>query len=1108
MTVVGVGVLGPLRLTRNGAEVDLGTHRHRQVIAVLALAHGRPVTSSAVIDQIWGERPPATARATLHGYVAALRRLVEPDRAPRAPAEVLTTEGDAYALRIGQDQRDDVRFEKLVSGARQRLTVVGDHLRPRVSSAERELVELALDELDDALALWHGAPYDELDDVPAVAAHRARLEDLLRMTHELRAVGQLALGRHDLARAELENRTAENPLHERWCALRAVALARESRQADALAAIDELRTRLIDQLGVDLSPPLQELRTAILRQDPSVTGASATSAAPGPVVQASTDVQSSAWQLLGRPAELAGLRAALAQAGDGRPAYAALSGPPGIGKSRLMEEIAVYAAGRGWQVAVGRCTQEVGAPPLWPWLSVLEALGLPFDHPAPGPDGGGGAFQIRAGLVEAVQRAADNRPFLLVFEDLHWADTSTLAVLKLLAQSTGAHRLLTVATWRSTEDPRSDLSGVAEAFARRHSTRIELEGLDRGAATALFEDVSGLRLDEEHAADLYRRTDGSPFFVVELARHTASGQLDVTMPNSVTDVLGQRLGVLPEDTQTVLRTAAVLGHTFDLETLADVTRSAVGDLLDSLEPALRAGLLTEERAEIFRFSHALVADVLLASSTATRLARTHQLVAEILERRPGREAEVARHWQAAGPRHVGRAWRALAAAASVATSLYAYVDAAELLQSALDLQSTDPEITPADQLALLEQAREACRWAALRPELIALVERSIALADITGDVTRLADAACDTSGMLWRSAPDGEVNDLVVDALHRSLAALPESESALRSRVLAALPIELYDVADLTERTRWCDEALALARNLDDPALLCDVLLQAAMATWAPSTASFRLAAALEAVELARLAGLRHTLAMSLTLATNVYSELGRPGEMRRTARLARELAIELKIVYVELVLDVIELAWAAAAGLTAECEAILAAHNDHLALLGVTVDDGRLPSHSSFDLFCLPLFQGLPIEQLPGLVSIGPGSRMDVLLCLLHARGGRLDLATAYFRPHELETLTADEDELACPLWCAAAEVALYFDARDLARQVYGRLASLLGRSSGGDGLVFGPVDAFAALAARAAGEVGTATTHADRALELIDEWGLPAVRGWLERLRREADF
>lgn len=1107
-----VDVLGPVRVRRGATTVELGGRRHRQVVAALALADGEAVPSAQLIERIWGERAPRTALATLHGYVAALRRILEPTRAPGSPSTVLVTQDGAYQLCVAAEHRDEYAFEERVASARGRLEVVRDHLRPGVAREDRERVELALDELDEALASWRGEPYVELGGDPVVVAHRARLEGLRRLALELRVVGQLALGRHDLVRTELEARTAEYELHERWWALRAVALARESRQADALAVLDELRTRLADELGVDPSPPLQDLRTAILRQDPSVVANPSPGAAPGAPRQARSAVRRPPWMLLGREAELAELRGALDRARGGRAGCALLSGPAGIGKSRLVEELGTTAGDQGWQLAVGRCTQDSGSPPLWPWISVLEVLGAPLDL-SPSDGDAGAAFRVRAEVVDRIRSTASRRPLLLVMEDLHWADAASLAVLRLLVQSMDADPLMVVATWRSASS--ADLGAVAEAFARCHAVRIELDGLDPAPERELFESVAGHGLGDDEAAILHYRTGGSPFYVVELARLAATGERSggslfdsQEIPASIREVLARRFAELPEPTVGLLRTAAVLGSSFDLGTLGEVTQDGPDELLDGIEPALRAGLLAEERAEVFRFSHAIVSDALIASASATRVARTHQIVAEILERRPGHEAEVARHWQSAGPRHVGRAWRSVAAAARAASTVFAYADAAQQLRVALDLQSEDAAATVDERLDLLQQAQDACRWGAMRPELIALVEEAVVLASSVGDVVRAAEAATAPSSMIWRSAPDGQINDVVVDALRWAATSLPVSGSELRCRVLTALSIELYDHTDLDERVLLCDEAIGRARELDDPALLGDVLLQAAVATWAPRTADLRLRSVEEAVALARQTERPHALALASTLSANVHGELGRPAEMQRAARTARRIAGELRLAYAELALDVFELSWAAAAGRADECQAILTAARGHLTLLDLAHSDGALP-FGPFDLYAFRMWSGDLEEGIPDLVADAQAKpRMRVLVALALARAGRSDEARQHFDPAAIAADLEREDELTCPLGCATAELALHFDQPELADRAYRLLASYAGRGSGQDGYVLGPVDAFLALAAAAGGHISVAREHADRALELIDLWGLARVRDWFEQLRSSAGF
>lgn len=1116
MTRIGVAVLGPVRILRDDVAIDLGPRRQREVISALALAGGRPVRSAELIQRVWGDEAPPTALATLHGYVAALRRAIEPGRARREPSQVLVTVEDGYQLRVDPDERDEVRFERLLASARHRLEVVPDHLVPRVDRQHREAVETALDEIEDALSLWRGTPYGELVEDPDARAHRIRLEDLHRVALELRAVGRLAVGQHDLVRQDLEARTSEYPLHERWWALRAVALARDSRQAEALAVLDELRTNLVSELGVDPSPPLQVLRTAILRQEPAVTETPVASAPSSPVRRASSQVHTSAWKMVGREHDLHVLRTALEEADHGRPGFAVLTGGAGIGKSRLVEELAHDAAARGWRLAVGQCSQEEGAPPLWPWLSVLETLGATLDEPEPGDDPGG-LFRVRAEVARLIRDAASDVPMLLVLEDLHWADPSTLGVLRLLTETISTERLLVVATWRPQPEPHPDLQGVAGALARRHALRRDLDGLSQGPAVALFEDVSGRPLPRHAGAELHQRTQGNAFFIVELARLARSDEREIdevlgpeTLPTAVAEVIGRRLASLPESTVSVLRTAAVVGHSFDLETLGDVTRVGPDELLDAVEPALAAGLLEEDTAEVFHFAHALVADVLRSSGSVTRLARTHRLVAEVLEQRPGREAEVAWHWREAGPRHVDRAWRAAAAAAAAATRVHAYLDAAELLQGALALQQLDDAVTPGDELDLLQQAVDVYRWASMLPELVAAVERSIEVAEAAGDLTRSARAATQTTRrMLWRSAPYGEVNELVVGALRRALGELPETEVELRSRVLASLVLELREEAPIAERQALAQEALGLARASGDRLLLCEILLHVALGTWTPATVLQTLDAAREATALADASGDGLARAMGRTIATIALGELGRPAEMWESLRQARDEAATLKLVYLELNLDEVELAWTAAAGRFAECETLMRNIQDRLTMVSPDDGDNELSLDRHFDTFALRLWQRRPLDALPGVLArVEGGFPMQALAVVALWRAGRHEEAARWFAPDELHELLEQELAFSSPLWCAVAEASLYLGDAELGEHARRRLAPYAGRGSGADGLFFGPVDAFLALAARAAGDGPGAAAYADRALALIDDWGLPPARRWLAELRSAYDF
>ena len=266
-------------------------------------------------------RQPVTA--TLQGYVARLRRALEPDRPPRAPSEVLATQQSGYALLLPDDALDAATFEATVSRAHQRL---GAGVTPNGPAVEG--LEAIFEDLTSALALWRGRPYTELEDAPAALAESARLEELRAIALEDRAVAALGLGRHAMVAGELEVLTATYPLRERLWGLRALALTRSGGQADALEVLRQVRELLAGELGLEPGAELRSLQTAVLRQDPGLewTGVPAQrrpdrTSKPG----APAPTRHSGWPLVGRDDQLAALTGVLEQSAD-HPVFAVITG--------------------------------------------------------------------------------------------------------------------------------------------------------------------------------------------------------------------------------------------------------------------------------------------------------------------------------------------------------------------------------------------------------------------------------------------------------------------------------------------------------------------------------------------------------------------------------------------------------------------------------------------------------------------------------------------------------------------------------------------------------------------------------------------------------------
>jgi DNA-binding SARP family transcriptional activator len=241
-------ILGPLEVWAEGGEVSLGGPKPRALLAVLLLHPGEVVPADRLIDELWGEDSPERAAAALRVNVSRLRKALPPD--------VLTTRSPGYVIRVEPDELDLHRFERLVDEGRSLLA--------------RGLAAEASERLCDALSLWRGPALADFAYQSFAQAAIARLEEIRLAAVELRIEADLALGRHDELVGELEALVAEHPLRERLRRYLMMALYRSGRQAEALDAYQDARRALVDELGIDPSPALQELERAILRQDPAL----------------------------------------------------------------------------------------------------------------------------------------------------------------------------------------------------------------------------------------------------------------------------------------------------------------------------------------------------------------------------------------------------------------------------------------------------------------------------------------------------------------------------------------------------------------------------------------------------------------------------------------------------------------------------------------------------------------------------------------------------------------------------------------------------------------------------------------------------------------------
>jgi DNA-binding SARP family transcriptional activator len=637
--VVEFRALGPVEAVVAGRLVDLGAPKQRALLTLLVSRVGQPVSVDVMLEELWAGRPPPSATTSLQAYVANLRRVLEPERAPRAPATVLHTRGQAYLL----DSRVvDVDVHRFVNSA-----------TAGWQAWARDEPQHALREFEAGLTLWRGQAYTEMRNAAHVMPEVARLEELRLSVIEARCAALLAVGANEVAVAELEAFMQAHPLREYSCELLSLALYRAGRQADALAVLRTNQKRLAEELGIDPRPELQNLEREILNQAPAldwrrIPAVPAIMVASGrpaaPQVRASTAPPRPALDeevFVGREAALRQLTGALAAAA-GRGRVVTVSGEPGIGKTSLLRHFAELA---GVPVLWGTCPEHITTPPLWPWRQVLRTAGRWFpqrsmpgpvaellDEDTPQPTGGADAaatsrqFEAIVGYLAGASHAT---ALVIVLDHLHRADTGSLRLLAHLAESVPASRLLVAVAYRPGEA--ALLAETSAALARAETARLELNGLSIPDTQALASAMLGREVGRTAAEELRARTEGNPFFLREFIKLSAgeeSPQQPRPVPVPIREVVLRRVGQLPHAAAEFLSVASVAGRHFALDVVAEAACVEIEQALEVVDTAVAAGLIAEDRQRLgwFRFTHALTAEVLYETIGQLRRAHLHRRV--------------------------------------------------------------------------------------------------------------------------------------------------------------------------------------------------------------------------------------------------------------------------------------------------------------------------------------------------------------------------------------------------------------------------------------------------------------------------------------------------
>nr|WP_246401981.1 AfsR/SARP family transcriptional regulator [Jiangella mangrovi] len=832
----------------SGRLLDVGALKQRAVLALLAVEPGQVVSLDRLIDDLWPGETPASATGSLQAYVSHLRRVIEPDRRPRTPPRVILTRPPGYLLDVPAERVDLSRFTVHADQGRQALRR-GDH-------------EQAVTVLDAALALWRGEPLAEFSSLRSLAPTITRLSELRIAAMEDRFDARLSLGDARGCVAELETLVEQHRYRERLWALLVLALYRSGRQADALAALRRIRAYLADDLGIEPGTELRRLEQAVFDQASELD--LPTAPPPARVVTA----QGADGELIGRDDDLDRLRRRLDRARDGHGGVMLISGEAGVGKTSLARAAVTAGAAHGMTTAWGRCAEEA-APTYWPWRQALSAAGIDTgvltvreQQRIPDPDAA--LFELHERVITAL--GSVGRPVLLVLDDLHWADISSLRLLAFVAGDLGDRPVLIVATFRPEPGSHPELfRDILGAISGEPSTdRIDLSafGADEVAAYLRLRHAPD---DRDLVRTLLERSGGNPFYLGELLRLRDSEQQE-GVPAGARDVIDRRISRLPRQTRELMRTGSVIGRDLDVELLAAVADRPTPEVMAALEPAVATGMLHEPpHGHDYRFAHTLVRDTLYWGMSRLERARTHLAVGTCLEWRPGVDpVELAHHFAAAAK--VGAAAKAVhyaSRAAREATTQLAFTEAVQHWETALGALGPDDD---ADRCTLLTELGQARRDLGDAAGAVRDLDSAITLAQRTGNRAALVPAISVFGGpAVWNWRPYGTVDDDIVELLEELLAG--HLDDTDRAALQGTLGVELHYSDRRAEGERHAADAVDLARRLGDPELRARTLNNYLLASWVPGRNTERLRAADEMLSIPGLPRATRLVARVLRMA-------------------------------------------------------------------------------------------------------------------------------------------------------------------------------------------------------------------------------------------------
>ena len=571
-------------------------------------------------------------------------------------------------------------------------------------------------------------------------------------------------------------------------------------------------------------------------------------------------------------------------AGEGR--LVLISGQPGIGKSRLADELARRARDRGFQVAWGRCWEAGGAPAYWPWVQSLRSLMrnldvddlraqlaevaapvgqlLPElrltlgDAAAVSQDPDAARFQLFDSVTAVLTHAARRAPIMVVLDDLQVADTPSLLLLRFVTALIGEERILVLATYRETEAAVGGVLAetVDDLLRERGVSRITPRCIAEADVPRLIESVTGVLPHDSLARLVHAETEGNPLFIEEVARvllhdgtleaRPGAGTLRIPLPRSVRDVIARRLRPLPDACVRALELASVLGREFSIDVLAALATTSADEMLELLRRPREDRVVIEvpESRGRLRFGHVLIREFLYEGIVETERRELHRAALTVAERLYRAEldlhlSELAHHaYEGAGDGHWEPSIAYNRRAGDKALSQLAYEESVRLLRLALASLDHSLEDRPLLRCDLLLELGEAQARSGDETAAKARFLDAAAIARDLGLTDRVASAALGYSGRLAWGRAGGDAQ--LVPLLEAGVGAVGNVDSPLRARLLARLAGALRDSREREPRESFARLAVQIARRLGDPATLAYTLYGLFGATFRPDNVDER----------------------------------------------------------------------------------------------------------------------------------------------------------------------------------------------------------------------------------------------------------------------------